>query len=52
MRNDSRSLGLNAPITRRDFIGATLVGSGAMLLGAPPPARAQSLTAQWNGYAG
>jgi spermidine dehydrogenase len=52
MRNDGRSLGLNAPITRRDFIGATLVGSGAMLLGAPPPARAQSLTAQWNGYAG
>jgi spermidine dehydrogenase len=52
MRNDSRSLGLNVAITRRDFIGATLVGSGAMLLGAPPPARAQSLTAQWNGYAG
>src|ERR1700736_351263 len=52
MRNDSRSLGLNASITRRDFIGATLVGSGAMLLGAPPPAHAQSLTAQWNGYAG
>jgi spermidine dehydrogenase len=48
----NRSLGLNASITRRDFIGATLVGSGAMLLGAPPPSRAQGLTAAWNGYAG
>ncbi len=52
MRIDSRSLGLNAPITRRDFIGATLVGSGAILLGAPPPAPAQGLTTAWNGYAG
>jgi spermidine dehydrogenase len=49
---DNRSLGLNAPITRRDFIGATLVGSGAMLLGAPPPSRAQGLTTAWNGYTG
>lgn len=48
----NRSLGLNTPITRRDFIGATLVGSGAMLLGAPPPSHAQGLTAAWNGYAG
>lgn len=33
-------------------MGATLIGSGAMLLGAPPPARAQGLTSRWNGYAG
>jgi spermidine dehydrogenase len=39
-------------ITRRDFIGSTLIGSGAMLLGAPPPATAQGLTSDWNGYAG
>jgi spermidine dehydrogenase len=52
MRDRHRSLGLGAPITRRDFLGATLIGSGAMLLGAPPPARAQGLTSQWNGYAG
>jgi spermidine dehydrogenase len=52
MRNSARSLGVNAHITRRDFIGATLIGSGAILLGAPPPARAQTLTSQWNGYAG
>lgn len=47
-----RSLGLDTPITRRDFVGAALVGSGAMLLGAAAPSRAQGLTAQWNGYAG
>ena len=52
MRDRHRSLGLGAPITRRDFLGATLIGSGAMLLGAPPPGRAQGLTSQWNGYAG
>ena len=52
MGTNNRSLGLNTPITRRDFIGATLVGSGGMLLGAPPPSRAQGLTAEWNGYAG
>ena len=39
-------------ITRRDFIGATLVGSGAILLGTPAPAFAQGLPASWNGYAG
>lgn len=47
-----RALGLDEPITRRDFLNATLLGSGALLLGAPPPARAQGLTAGWNGYAG
>jgi spermidine dehydrogenase len=46
------SLGLNAQITRRDFLGSTLIGSGAILLGAAAPAFAQNLTSQWNGYAG
>ncbi len=46
------SLGLNAHITRRDFLGSTLIGSGAILLGAAAPAFAQNLTSQWNGYAG
>jgi spermidine dehydrogenase len=49
---DGRSLGLNANITRRDFLGSTLIGSGALLLGAAAPSRAQGLTSQWNGYAG
>jgi spermidine dehydrogenase len=52
MRDIARSLGFGAPITRRDFVGATLIGSGAILLGAAAPARAQGLTSQWNGYAG
>lgn len=49
---EDRTLGLGAPITRRDFIGASLIGSGAVLLGAAAPAAAQNLTSQWNGYAG
>jgi spermidine dehydrogenase len=52
MRDEARSLGLDAPITRRDFVGATLIGSGAILLGAAAPARAQGLTSEWNGYPG
>ena len=50
--NEARSLGLGRNITRRDFVGATLIGSGAILLGAPGPAFAQGLGASWNGYAG
>jgi spermidine dehydrogenase len=49
---EARSLGLDANITRRDFVGATLVGSGAILLGAAAPVFAQGLAASWNGYAG
>jgi spermidine dehydrogenase len=47
-----RALGLYSPITRRDFIGSTLIGSGAMLLSAAAPAFAQGLKPDWNGYAG
>jgi spermidine dehydrogenase len=52
MDGEGRRLGLDGGIVRRDFIGATLVGSGAMLLGAAAPARAQGLGAEWTGYAG
>jgi spermidine dehydrogenase len=52
MRDEARSLGLGAPITRRDFVGAALIGSGAILLGAAAPARSQGLTSEWNGYPG
>jgi spermidine dehydrogenase len=52
MSDEARSLGLRASITRRDFIGSTLIGSGAVLLSAAAPSFAQSLTSQWNGYAG
>jgi len=50
--NEARSLGLDRQITRRDFVGATLIGSGAILLGAPAPAFSQGLPTSWNGYAG
>src|ERR1700689_5791397 len=49
---EARALGLHSAITRRDFIGSTLIGSGAMLLGAAAPAFAQGLSSAWNGYAG
>ena len=52
IRGERSALGLYPGITRRDFIGATLVGSGALLLGAPAPATAQELTTDWNGYPG
>ena len=52
MRDDKSSLGLDASITRRDFIGSTLVGSGALLMGMPAPALAQGLGASWTGYSG
>jgi spermidine dehydrogenase len=52
MNDELDSLGLHANITRRDFLGSTLIGSGAILLGAAAPAFAQELGARWNGYAG
>lgn len=52
MTSELDSLGLNARITRRDFLGSTLLGSGAVLLGATAPAFAQNLISQWNGYGG
>jgi spermidine dehydrogenase len=52
MSDEKRALGLGTAMTRRDFVGATLIGSGALLLGAPPPSRAQGLSAEFNGYAG
>jgi len=39
-------------ITRRDFLGATLLGSGAALLNMPCPAMAQDLGREWTGYGG
>src|SRR5689334_3502298 len=56
-----RALGMESSITRRDFLGATLVGSGAALLGGLAPWQvlaaqtqngATSAASQWNGYGG
>jgi len=39
-------------ITRRDFVGTTLLGAGAALLAAPCPAVSQDLGRSWSGYGG
>jgi spermidine dehydrogenase len=52
MNDELDRLGVGANITRRDFLGSTLIGSGAILLGAAAPAFAQELGSRWNGYAG
>ncbi len=36
---EERALGMDADITRRDFLNAVALGTGAALLGAPAPAR-------------
>ena len=53
------SLGMDSPITRRDFLGSTLLASGAMLLGPATPAEliaAQSFATrngdEFTGYGG
>lgn len=59
-KDDLNDLGLGANITRRDFINAGLIGSGAALLtmNAPGLARAatqpalQMVGADWTGYGG
>ena len=52
MTERPRSDDNHANMVRRDFIGTTLIGAGAALLGARAPAYAQNLTSSWNGYAG
>ena len=53
-----RRLGMGAPITRRDFIGSTLVGAGATLLSGCAPLAATPQAVQprglhpWDGYGG
>ena len=49
---DRAGLHVSAGITRRDFVGTTLVGAGAALLGTPGPAVSQDLGPAWRGYGG
>ena len=60
-KDDPDESGLNAAITRRDFINTSLIGSGAALLSMNAPGLLQSANAQarlatldkdWNGYGG
>ncbi|HET9370504.1 MAG TPA: FAD-dependent oxidoreductase [Vicinamibacterales bacterium] len=61
--SEDRDLGLGAKITRKDFLNASLLGVGGLLIGAPSPAewladRAGALARQqpeidaWTGYGG
>ena len=46
------SLGMNATITRRDFLGSTLLASGAALLGGLTPAELLAESDNFTGYGG
>jgi len=47
-----RDLGLDVPITRRDFLNSTLLASGAVLLHTKAPFLLQSQSAAWEGPGG
>ncbi len=47
-----KSLGMDESITRRDFLGSTLMVSGAALLGATTPAELLAATDGFTGYGG
>jgi spermidine dehydrogenase len=47
-----KSLGMDAPITRRDFLGSSLLASGAMLLDSLSPAELLAREDQFTGYGG
>src|SRR6202040_2422249 len=46
------ALGMNSEITRRDFLGSTLLASGAVLLDGVAPAQLLGSTDDWTGYGG
>lgn len=47
-----RALGMESPITRRDFLGGTLLASGAALLQSLTPAQLLAAQEDWTGYGG
>jgi spermidine dehydrogenase len=46
------ALGMQAPITRRDFLGSTLLASGAVLLDSKTPAQLLAQRDEFTGYGG
>jgi hypothetical protein len=46
------TLGMNASITRRDFLGSTLLASGALLLEGVAPAELLAADDEFSGYGG
>jgi spermidine dehydrogenase len=47
-----RDARMNSPITRRDFLGSTLLASGAALLDGLTPAQLVAASDDWTGYGG
>jgi spermidine dehydrogenase len=45
-------LGMNTSITRRDFLGSTLLASGALLTQGLTPAQLLAMSEDWTGYGG
>ena len=46
------ALGMTAPITRRDFLGSTLLASGALLMDGLSPAQLLAAQDDWTGFGG
>jgi hypothetical protein len=47
-----QALGMDAEVTRRDFLGSTLLASGAWLLQGFSPAQILAIDDEWTGYGG
>jgi spermidine dehydrogenase len=51
-KTGDRALGMNGQITRRDFLGSTLLASGAALLEGLTPSQLLAQKDDWTGYGG
>jgi spermidine dehydrogenase len=51
-KNIDPALGMDAAITRRDFLGSTMLASGGFLLGGLTPAQLLAGNDEWTGYGG
>lgn len=51
--SDDKPLGMDQPISRRDYLNSTLLGAGALLLGSASPLDLLAATGEdWTGYGG
>src|ERR1700731_3403333 len=51
-KDADRALGMDAAITRRDFLASTLLASGSLLLEGLTPAQLLAGNDEWTGYGG
>ena len=58
MNKKDKLLGIDRSITRRDFVGSMMIGTGAILLGSPAPSeilknkKQNNFSDPWTGYGG